>query len=86
MLGTAWGRRGDMNRSVWIMAVLFLGTLASGCGNDCQTPVPVSCCVGGCDGDTLTPAVCEPSGLSCPAGSVAPGDCPATPPFCSGAP
>jgi len=82
---TAWGRRGDMNRSVWIMAMLVLGTLAASCGSDCQTPVPVSCCIGGCGGTTLTPAVCGPSGLACPTGSVAPGDCPTTPPFCSGA-
>jgi len=54
---TAWGRRGDMNRSVWIMAMLVLGTLAASCGSDCQTPVPVSCCIGGCGGTTLTPAV-----------------------------
>ena len=81
---TAWGGRGDMNRRLWIMAVCILGALAASCGNDCTTPVPLSCCVGGCDGDTLTPAVCGPSGLACPTGSVPPGDCPSTPPFCSG--
>lgn len=83
---TACGRRGDMNRRLWIMAVLFLGILASACGNDCQTPVALSCCVGGCSGDTTTTAVCGPSGLSCPSGSVPPGECPSSPPFCSGAP
>jgi hypothetical protein len=82
---TAWGRRGDMNRRIWIMAMLLLGTLASACGNDCQTPVPVFCCVGGCSGSTLTPTVCSTSGLSCPPGSVAPGECQTPPQFCSGA-
>ena len=34
------------------MAVLVLGTLAVRLrGSDCQTPVPVSCCVGGCGGN-----------------------------------
>lgn len=84
---TACGRRGDMNRRIWIMAVLVLGTLLASCGGgDCQTPVPLSCCVGGCGGHTTTPAVCGTSGLTCPPGSVAPGECPSTPQFCQAIP
>ena len=66
------------------MALWLVGSAGAGCGNTCETPLPLSCCVGGCTGATTTPATCGPGGWTCPAGSVAPGDCPSTPPFCSG--
>jgi hypothetical protein len=65
--------------------VLALLGVSVGC-TPCETPVPLSCCVGGCNGDVLTPAVCGSGGWSCPAGSVAPGSCPSGSRFCGGGP
>lgn len=67
-----------------VLVSMLAGTGAS-CGTPCETPVALSCCEGGCNGDAGTPALCGPAGWSCPPGAIAAGDCPSTPKFCSGA-
>lgn len=67
------------------MAVWLTGIASAGCGSPCETPAPLSCCNGGCNGDSSTAALCGPAGWTCPPGSVARGQCPAGQPFCGGA-
>jgi hypothetical protein len=57
------------------MGMLALGAPATGCSSQCESPVQVLCCVGGCNGDTTTPAICTPQGLACPEGSAPLGQC-----------
>jgi 16S rRNA G966 N2-methylase RsmD len=75
--------RGGPVRS-WMMAVWLLGIAGAGCGTPCETPAPLSCCLGGCNGDSTVPAICGPGGWTCPAGSVPPGQCPLGQLFCGG--
>lgn len=60
----------------WTMLTVSLTAAATGCSSECESPVQIRCCVGGCKGVTTTPAVCTPTGLTCPAGSVPFGECP----------
>jgi len=58
------------------MMVSLFGSAALGCGTPCDSPVPVYCCPDACRTDVGVPAICGPSGWSCPAGSVLPSQCP----------
>jgi hypothetical protein len=69
----------------WTIPMLALAAAPAGCSNECEAPVPVLCCAGGCNGDPMVPAMCTPRGLACPAGSVASGQCPHEVPYCAGA-
>jgi len=60
----------------WTLAVSLLGGLTGGCNTPCDTPVAVYCCPEGCRSDIGVPAVCGPSGWTCPARSVLPSQCP----------
>ncbi len=85
----ASARCGALSRGTvpsWTLALCLLLGLGTGCGSPCETPVPLSCCVGGCNGNMLTPAVCGSGGFTCPAGAVAPGSCPSGSLFCGGGP
>ena len=58
------------------MAVSLVGSGSVACSTPCETPVVVYCCPDGCRTDVGVPAICGPSGWTCPAGSVLPSQCP----------
>jgi hypothetical protein len=72
------------------MLLLALGACGSGeefggaaTGAFCADAGQLACCVGGCNGDTVTAPICDASGWQCPGGSVSSAACPGSR-FCLG--